>query len=259
MLFMLILFSTNANDCIKDLSSRFDIKNSLERLYYSGRNVDDLGKYDECTKLSNSKYNLISLQYKDLARAYLGFCLPISCEKQEIELFFDTQAKNFNIPISDTKIINSKEYNQESLNYSAMLTLFFLTFLVLLVAFGTLLEVNSFCKKSTNKTLILALLEFSLVKNYKKLMQIPEKQDNLSAINGIRVVSTYFIISYHAFNLQFMTAMANPFESLEMLTDFPHKLLTSFRDCVEIFLVISGFLLFYTTMPEVAKKGKNFE
>ena len=261
MFFMLILFSVHANNCITDLNSTstLNFKTILERLYYSGRNIDDLGKYDECNKLSNSKYNLISLLYQDSVKGYLGLCLPLTCEKQEIEAFFDTQAKKYNLPVSHTKVIIPQEYSQEPLSYSAILALLFVGFLILLVVFGSLLEVYSFDKKPNNTTLVLTLLEFSILKNFKKFIQIPEKQDNLSAINGLRVVSTYMIISYHSFNTQFFTAMANPFESLEMFTDFSHKVLTSFRDCVEVFFLISGFLLFYTTMPEVTKKGKNFE
>ena len=100
--------------------------------------------------------------------------------------------------------------------------------------------------------------EFSLQSNIEKLVNIPVKRDTLSSIFGLRVLCMISILVYHTFNTFPKAAFGEPNELRNKYIDFTHKIYIILRQCVGIFFIISGFLLSYTTLPELHQKKSNY-
>jgi hypothetical protein len=56
-------------------------------MYYSGKDINDLGNYKGCNDLDKANYILLDFM-KSGAPIFLSYCLPSSCGKKEIEDFF---------------------------------------------------------------------------------------------------------------------------------------------------------------------------
>jgi hypothetical protein len=56
-------------------------------VYYSGKDINDLGNYKGCNDLHDANYIILDFM-KSGAPIFLSFCLPASCSQIEIEDFF---------------------------------------------------------------------------------------------------------------------------------------------------------------------------
>ena len=72
------------------------------------------------------------------------------------------------------------------------------------------------------------------------------------------MLATIAIIFYHTFNTFPQAAIANPTDMRDIFQDSSHKFYIILRSSVNIFFIISGFLLSYLTMPEIKKKGADY-
>ena len=262
MLLFALIYLIKANDCGLDIKNLLenDISEAMKIFYYNGRDFDDLGNYEMCNKEASMKYALVLLAY-DVGNMHLGLCIPKTCSTIDLQknllIVFNQPSLKFNLAQENIQIIYSKEYNESTLSFSAIISIMILSVLVVINVCGTLIDskIINFKKESA---LIDALKEFSIGKNVKKLVAIPEKTDTLTSINGIRVLSVYCIITHHVFTHIPQTSFSNLFETIDLYSDFPHKFYMALRIVVDIFFVISGFLLSYIVIPELHKQKSNY-
>ena len=225
MIFLLLRFLlVKAIDAENILES--NITEALKNAYYSGRDFDDLGNYEMCNKEPDMKYALISIEY-DIVHAYIGLCIPEIKSRDNIQDALISVSNNLNpeksLEKENIQIYFSEEYSESPLSISAMITVIIISILIIISIIGTLIDYKLLNLSQANLIncilLIDILKEFSIRKNMKKLIEIPEKNDNLTFINGLRVFALFYIIIYHTFNISPLSAIGNPIEVREMFQD----------------------------------------
>ena len=260
---LMVIVSVIGKSCITDIQQLIeqDTIEALKALYYSGRDIDDLGKYENCIKETELKYALLSVKF-DVGNIFLGLCVPKACSSEELRIFFaglvqKTGLEN-QIRTSEIKIYSPSEYSSAPMPLSAMIALAVLAIPLILTCFGTFLSSSYLSKMSDDSPLVIVLKEFSLHKNVEKLVNIPDKRDTLSSIHGLKTICIFSILIYHTFNTFPRSAIGEPNEVRSMYMDFTHKFYILLRQGVGIFFIVSGFLLSYITLPELYQKKSNY-
>jgi len=230
-------------------------------LYYSGRDFDQLGQYDECNKLSSSKYVLIQTTFRE-TNAVLGFCGPKECSSHDYKEASQYLISEFGLSeVMEGKELNfifSKEYNDEPMSAGGVFMVILWVLILLVVGLGTffdqMVKKNSEIKLGPVSSF---LTVFSLIENGKKLFSLPESYDNLQLFNGVRVVGIFWIVYGHCYTYQFLGAISNPFTAIDWLSDLEHKFPEMGQYLVDVFFLMAGFLLAYLTIAQLkAKRGR---
>ncbi|KAJ8021165.1 Nose resistant to fluoxetine protein 6 [Holothuria leucospilota] len=102
------------------------------------------------------------------------------------------------------------------------------------------------------------LMSFSCVNNGLKILNCEKTAGNLGALNGIRVISMFWIIWGHTNQFLLFGRLDNPFDVLtNVLGQFWFRITTEATFSVDTFFVLSGLLLTYLTLKHLAKsEGK---
>ena len=145
---------------------------ALKALYYSGRDFNDLGKYESCIKELEFKYALLGVKY-DVVNAYLGLCVPKSCSRNDLVAFFarcvEYAGLEDTIRSNDIKIYFPEEYNSVSMPLSTLLSIGVLAVPLILSILGTIISGGYFNTIKKDSTAFLIVKEFSLQSNIEKL------------------------------------------------------------------------------------------
>lgn len=259
----LLLASAISQSCMSDIQHLATNNTAfmLKLLYYSGRDINDLGKYESCISNSEANYALLTVKY-DAVYAYLGVCVPRSCSKDELASFLVSSIEKAGLEnqmaTSGVAVYFPEEYSAMPLPFSAQLSLLIIAIPLLLSIIGTIISNDSFNLITKQYALVDILKEFSLQKNFAKLVSIPEKRDTLSCINGLRVICLFNIVIYHTFNTFPTSAFGEVNLVRDSYQDLTHKVYMILRASVNIFFIISGFLLSYLTLPEINKQKDKY-
>lgn len=98
------------------------------------------------------------------------------------------------------------------------------------------------------------LLSFSVITNTRKLLNTSTASGSLTAVNGLRVLSMFWVILGHSYGLTY-TAMDNFMDFIQILERFSFQCILNGTFSVDTFFFMSGLLVGYT----VLKKLKNQE
>jgi peptidoglycan/LPS O-acetylase OafA/YrhL len=259
---LLINVFSRREDCINSLKemTKGNYENTLLMVYYSGNDINDLGKYEDCESLPNTKYvlGIINLVRINIV---LGICGPSACDAQDYkELFYMLPSsitdKAAELDIIETEFYSPDEYNNRPYSLGAIAFIVFSTFLVGIICVGTYLEVQSQELPQDNRKLSI-LTNFAITTNYKKLISFPEKSENLHVFNGLKVISMLLISLSHSYVYHANGPLPNPLKAVKIMKNFNHKIICSSIYVVDVFFVISGFLLAFLVSSELEKrKGK---
>lgn len=98
---------------------------------------------------------------------------------------------------------------------------------------------------------------FKLINNLNKILFARNKNGdkNLDILNGIRVLSMFWIILGHSFFYTLRSSIVNPGVVFEFLQSFTFNFVISGAYAVDIFFWLSGFLGTYLLMAEMKKKN----
>lgn len=156
--------------------------------------------------------------------------------------------------------VNLKFYNpvlaQPTMDWSNYLTIGFLGFLVLLGIIGSLLP-----KITQSQSLGVKVVQaFSITENLSKILAIPKhvENDNLLILNGMRVLSIFWIVFGHDSWFRF-TNIKNWTEGLDLLTT-PGiaTIIPAAYFAVDTFFWIGGFLITMGMLEQLKKKSNFF-
>jgi hypothetical protein len=108
---------------------------------------------------------------------------------------------------------------------------------------------------STPHTVFLS--EFSALKSLRRIFTMKQKNDNESYpfINGIRVLSLFWVIIGHSFAYGLLFA-SNPLDVIAWTRNIALQLIYSAEFSVDTFFVLSGFLTTILFVRHVEKEGK---
>ena len=259
MLVVLLISTALSASCLEPVSSENppQIPEFVEQIFYSGRDGNDLGRYEECIDLG-SLYYLVLFDYKS-TNTHIGLCVPSSCSPDDIKQEFIFLINSFNlssqISIETIKIYDSHKYSNEGMSFSAISVVILLVLILLLNCLGTYADMSSVGDKIFIGKL---LTEFSLRKNYYRILKTPTKTENLTAIYGIKVFAIVGIIIYTCFDSHFRISIGNPEDATDMQKDLKHKFVVMMRSAVCVFMIISGFLLSYLILPELMRQQRSY-
>ena len=243
---------------LKDMTSG-KYNNTLQMLYNSGRDINDLGLYESCNNLDNARYNLMITHYSPV-NLVLGLCAPIACETDDLQALARSLIDVYlidKVPIDpdQTVFYQSESYNRRPIAGKTMLFILFMVLLLGAVAVGTYLDLlaNKFPDSNLREKHNL-LVCFSIVQNFEKLISMPQQSENTHVFNGIKVFCMLLISFSHSYVYQIGSPLVNPMKVLEYLKSGSHRLAYSSIYVVDIFFVISGFLLAFLTIAELNKR-----
>ncbi|XP_033118039.1 nose resistant to fluoxetine protein 6-like [Anneissia japonica] len=110
--------------------------------------------------------------------------------------------------------------------------------------------------ENTHGFLIQFLLCFSLLTNGSKILKAKQGEGSLGALNGIRVLSLWWVILGHNY-VTTMTILSNPSKILDVLSRFTFQAIGNATFSVDSFFFLSGLLVTYLTLKYLQNnKGK---
>ena len=260
------LSSADLLDCEASLKEMISGKynNTLKMIYYSGRDINDLGQFKSCNKLGNANYNLM-ITHANPINLMLGFCGPSICQPQDYKVLFNLLINAINtntsykIDISNTEFYQSESFNNRPISKGTMFFIIFTVILVCVLVIGTYLDFLS--KKFPDTKLDLKhpiLMSFSVTTNFNKLLALPEHTSSLSAFNGVKILCMLNISLSHSYVYQVHGPYTNPSKIIDWVQGFGHRIIYWSIYIVDIFFIISGFLLAYFVIAELKKKKGKF-
>ena len=105
------------------------------------------------------------------------------------------------------------------------------------------------------KKIIDVMRAFSFISNAKKLLNTPTAKSPLSCLNGMRVISMWWVIQGHVYGFALYT-LDNPSEGYKIIQRFTFQPIVNGTFSVDTFFFLSGLLVAYLALKEVKDKGK---
>jgi hypothetical protein len=229
---------------------------NYQKMYaYSGFQLNSLGNYDSCNKISIARY--VVLTYNILYPLIVQtFCGPIVCTKDD----YLTSTLPF-IQGTPIEVHFPHKYQEDyysSYSASAILMLIFMFILIGITVIATIADYFSTGDRS-DSMLYKSLLAFSLIKNVKVLLMQRSQQklgktDTLDILNAARVMSTGWIVLFHSFMIQvFITANSNYDSIFDEYGDSNNIIPLTAPYAVDTFFWIGGLLMAFFYIAEVER------
>ena len=99
------------------------------------------------------------------------------------------------------------------------------------------------------------LRAFSFIRNAKKLLNTSTAKSPLACLNGMRVLSMWWVILGHVY-LYSLFILDNPVEAITVSQRFSFQPIGNATFSVDTFFFLSGLLVAYLTLKEVKEKGR---
>jgi hypothetical protein len=274
---------------LQDIANNFEENSMLiaKMVYYSGKDVNDLGKYSACRQSPDTRYVVFSVNKLPMG-VYLGICGPLECSEDDYNTLRPSLVDVGNAILEQIKIdqamfeekftverfnfFDSEKRNEEvhTLKAGHYFTIFFVGLLVISCLAGTAYEIYEKIQHVTRARLQLPeeeprrktawqkyLKSFYVIENTSKLLFARSKDGNknLEILNGIRVLSMGWVILGHTYYFALQSALANPLIPLTLFKSFSFNIVSSGPYAVDIFFWLSGFLGIYILLGTMKKKN----
>ncbi|XP_063929861.1 nose resistant to fluoxetine protein 6-like [Zophobas morio] len=246
-------------------------------------NINLIGDYEECLAINESKNGrrisgkyctlaltmgnsgisplATSLKQGPLTTMTWGICVPKSCSVRNLKILaHDVQAK-FKLPVEIGLKENSCSYKNKTstINNFDILVYYFFAMLGLILVASTIYDLHFKCfsrnTRGGNTVLKIKIVgkksnifvAFSLYSNAKRLVSATsnKKEDNLSCLNGIKVLSCLWIVYGHVVLACFFYSKNPAYVVNEWKYSTKSTFTWSAFYAVDIFLTINGFLVTY--------------
>ena len=250
----LLFISTYAQPCSKDFTKIMtsNLIPRLESYSLNGSGLDWLDSYQDCKSQINSSYAVISWKLLSVPLNRFGFCLPSSCDENEILSTFQKFSAALKIhensldgPELSTFKLENEPFRSEAAFFLICFTILILT-QVIVTLFQGLLSPDS------------ALQSFSIISNLKKLLLVPQDHGSLKVFDGIRTLSSLALVVFHTFAISIYFTIDNRQEFNTIFSTFSYTLICSMVYSVDVFFYLSGFLMSYLGVKEIQRKQDKF-
>lgn len=270
-LFNAISASANIEVCLGDwgkiLSNLYDNLHSpyTQMLYYSGKNLNDLGRYHACTQLSESKYTL--LEFYRPPWFTIALCGPKSCSKSDYKKIINSSTNFVNVYLSsvipDFRKNNTNIYfpheEQASLDIDSgrVVMLIIVIILILISIVGTSIAISY---KSHQFEGLEYFKCFSIYDNLKDL-SIRKNEERIGSVrfdilDGVRVMCVGWVILGHVvMQISIYSVIANIFELEDLISELNITVIYGGYYAVDTNFWISGFLSGYFIL-KLLKSGR---
>ncbi|XP_031342901.1 nose resistant to fluoxetine protein 6-like isoform X2 [Photinus pyralis] len=241
----------------------------------AGGNAADLGSFEECINIKqrvNSSdfirgrycYGSTPLNYNEIAstnatfRLQVASCLPDTCSSNDVSAIYNYFGLNatFPEPLCQTASVH------EVLRFGVAeyCGIAFFAIFALITSASTIYDVylHNSHQLSNTKSWYETLVAFSILKNGRKLLAIEHNAKQITCINGIRVISTLWIILYHTFSIHFYSPAMNSFYRDKWRQSPGSMFLFNAPIAVDTFLLLSGIVTSYARLWS-AEKDRPFQ
>jgi peptidoglycan/LPS O-acetylase OafA/YrhL len=258
----------------KPLSPK-NLPDYIKFFLFSGSKLNDLGDYQGCVNMTNSRYFLMNYRGHNFGGISLntGLCYFKECDKNYLEKVRDHIAdlllryKKIKLNTTNLQFIDAQERNENYRNemkqgFYIVICVLSLIFVITFVQF-----VFNYVKKTKNVEISIkeyyipivapdkspskqkftklenVLNYFDLNKNCKKIFSVNKTHEKMRIFDGIRLLSTCWVVFGHSF--AFPPTIGIQGDVIEFLKTFGVSVIISGFYSVDMFFFMSGFLLTY--------------
>ena len=248
---------------LMDLLSHFHNNETFEKYFNkTGKGINELGSYRECQEMGGN-YVTLNLEIP-LPIFSLGVCFPKECRAEDfgwvrkkiVDLMNDNGGiMGIEATLSIVQIYNVKENNIENSKMTVG------TIITLILIFGAIIigVIVSLVEKAEAKPT--AITSFNFKKNLKSLFLDTNKVDpNLDTLNGLRVISLFWIIIGHSFTQLIMSTPTGNLVAFVTQVQERRSLVffTGAVYAVDTFLILSGFFAAFLCYNIFSKPNVKF-
>ena len=256
-------------------------------------NLYAYGSYDECLETDHTQYCIASLSYSQhvFQPIYkLGVCVPQECSNNDVVL----TAKNLIAAFGQDGVIpnmdmssNANEVHCETEHYppyttGAVIMILICYIFISAAVVGTVVDGlsqtlhihtlqaiektsapcsgNHFEKASqgTHKVALYVITSFSLIKNVSSILSTKQPSFAIPSLNGIRVISMFWIILLHTVFLVVGEADNQLYIHNHVIHHYTFLVCGNIAFPVDTFFFLSGLLASYITLRKMATKNGRF-
>ncbi|XP_066920656.1 nose resistant to fluoxetine protein 6-like [Clytia hemisphaerica] len=239
-----------------------------------------MGAVDQCSKIKTAKYCIANMDMSKLTGgafghdAMYGFCLPKQCDENDglnIIQFFTKEylsgqitfkskswSKTLPLPVNCAK--EKYPYEERAFNI-CMAIIGVLLFFGLI---GTLVDEYNQKQKAkfesdeklpADPLHIKMLLAFSIPRNISALMSTRMPKGAIGSINGIKVISMFWVIVGHAYANMNNSQVGNYFKIKDVIHRYASLVIMNAYPAVDTFWLVGGLLVGYLSLKRLDKTG----
>ncbi|XP_035231675.1 nose resistant to fluoxetine protein 6-like, partial [Stegodyphus dumicola] len=155
---------------------------------------------EELTNFSGSdflSYVARMAHYFHLVPSRLGVCIPSGCSRRDMDQLAQLTAHHLHL---SAKISNCEVNEKVQFTETVIFVICTCSFLVLLVLLSSLVEILSYYyKMNLRHKGFQVLFAFSLITNFKKLVNVKTSSESLRCLHGIRALSMFWVVLGHIY------------------------------------------------------------
>ena len=229
---------------------------ALNLLLKSGKGINDLGDFVGCVNSEYNRYVLLRIDGLPIS-IQLGICGPINCTTKDYDTlkpqianltteFTKSMGSGINMNISEENInfLDSKEIKETKGRPGAGFVLNVMIYIILIVAgiTGYIYYRVRGHNITTTKSRIISC--FNMSEHFDSIFTPREGDPNLRVIDGIRILSCWWIILGHVFYYLMMYGpLSNPTAVMDLVSTYKYAFVYSSTLAVDNFFLFSAFLM----------------
>ncbi|XP_055846324.1 nose resistant to fluoxetine protein 6-like [Episyrphus balteatus] len=191
----------------------------------------------------------------DLGAVNIGICVPDSCSPEYLASIFQKSSDQY--LEGSLKDISVEHCTDGKIEPLTTINIVAITIFGVATALMILSSIYEFCVDYYNKTPIPILLAFSMLTNGKRLFAINTKRsrNSIDCFNGLRVLSTLWIMNHHMYANIYGTPMINEVESGQFQKTVGFMFFITAPMSVDTFFFIGGCLVAWTGFRDLDKSN----
>ncbi|CAH1957151.1 unnamed protein product [Acanthoscelides obtectus] len=199
------------------------------------------------------------MMVKDVDFSY-GLCIPDVCNEDEINEIVHYISDSLEIPfylhfIEDFCFVEQTK----PLSTNDMLAIAFFTVTGIIMFLSTVYDIFIFQRRKESGKQFSMLIVFSVYTNMKKITSTKKTENDLTCLNGMRVISMMWIILGHLYGIVLMMPKANFLDFLKVHESIEGAFPMAANLAVDTFFAIGGLLVSYAFLTlEDRKISINF-
>ncbi|XP_022242186.1 nose resistant to fluoxetine protein 6-like [Limulus polyphemus] len=186
----------------------------------------------------------------------VGMCVPSACSREDVEGLVKSALKKSHLVV---EVPNCEMKVAEPITTTQITIISLLSVVVILVVTGTSVDISSCWITDSGKQpkrgfATKALLCFSLVKNWNKLMDTRANQQ-METLNGMKMFSMLWVILGHTYYFVELFSARDIYKSFFSMNNVPFQIILNAWLAVDTFFFLGGLVMTYGVLKKMKKSG----